>query len=33
VDVLARADYGGLTAIVGKDTAVSTQFRLEEPAL
>jgi glutamine amidotransferase len=30
-DVLARADYGGpVTAIVGKDTAVGTQFHPEK---
>ena len=30
-DVLARADYGGpITAIVGKDTAVGTQFHPEK---
>ena len=30
-DVLARADYGGpLTAIVGKDTAIGTQFHPEK---
>jgi glutamine amidotransferase len=31
VDVLARADYGGpVTAIVGKDTAIGTQFHPEK---
>jgi imidazole glycerol-phosphate synthase subunit HisH len=30
-DVLARADYGGpVTAIVGKDTAIGTQFHPEK---
>ena len=30
-DVLARADYGGpITAIVGKDTAIGTQFHPEK---
>lgn len=31
VDVIARADYGGpVTAIVGKDTAIGTQFHPEK---
>ena len=30
-DVVARADYGGpVTAIVGKDTAIGTQFHPEK---
>ena len=30
-DVLARAEYGGpVTAIVGKDTAIGTQFHPEK---
>ena len=30
-DVVARADYGGpLTAIVGRDTAIGTQFHPEK---
>jgi glutamine amidotransferase len=30
-DILARADYGGpVTAIVGKDTAIGTQFHPEK---
>jgi glutamine amidotransferase len=30
-DVLARADYGGpVTAMVGKDTAIGTQFHPEK---
>jgi len=30
-DVLARADYGGpVTALVGKDTAIGTQFHPEK---